>query len=232
LAFATTLGARAAQDPDASAVEARRLALAGDLEGAIEAWNRVLEHSEDWRAYLQRAELRFRSADIEGSVADFDRVVELAPAQEPYLWQRGIAQYYAGELEACARQFEVHRTVNPDDVENAVWHILCVAGADSWGAARAAVLPVGPDPRPPMTTIYDLFRGRARLADLLAAGGVDPPQLEARADRLFYTHLYAGLYLDAIGQSEPAAQHLREATTQDFPHYMRDVARVHLQLRH
>jgi len=71
----------------------------------------------------------------------------------------GIALYYAGRFKDCRAQFESHRTVNPDDVENAAWHFLCVARAESVTSARAALLPVGPDPRVPMRQIYQMFRG-------------------------------------------------------------------------
>jgi len=74
----------------------------------------------------------------------------------PQLWQRGIALYYAGRYDDCRKQFEAHRTVNPDVVENAAWHFLCVARADSVAAARAALLPVGPDRRVPMHEVYGM----------------------------------------------------------------------------
>ena len=90
---------------------------------------------------------------------EFDDLARLAPDEAPYLWQRGIAQYYAGRFRECRAQFESHRTVNPDDVENAAWHFLCVARGESVAAARAALLPVGPDARVPMREIYQMFRG-------------------------------------------------------------------------
>lgn len=49
--------------------------------------------------------------------------------------------------------------MNPNDVENAAWHFLCVARAESPEQARAALLPVGSDRRVPMRQIYEMFRG-------------------------------------------------------------------------
>ena len=94
------------------------------------------------------------------SAAGFDNLVKLVPAIAPQLWQRGIALYYAGRYRDCRAQFESHRTVNPNDVENAAWHFLCVARAESPEKARSALLPVGPDRRVPMPQIYEMFRGK------------------------------------------------------------------------
>ena len=103
--------------------------------------------SQDLRAIMDRAIEDFRAGRIEQSLEGFDRVAQLSPADAPYLWQRGIAQYYAGKFRECRDMFVSHRTVNPDDVENAAWHFLCVARAESPEAARKQMLPVGPDAR-------------------------------------------------------------------------------------
>ena len=70
---------------------------------------------------------RIRTGRFAASAAAFDELAKVIPDQAPQLWQRGIALYYAGRYTDCRRQFESHRTVNPDDVENAAWHFLCVA---------------------------------------------------------------------------------------------------------
>ena len=174
------------------------------------------------RAILDRAVADFDRGRLAESVAGFDRVVELAPQAAPQLWQRGIALYYVGRYRDCRRQFESHRTVNPNDVENAAWHFLCVAREDSPEAARAALLPVGPDPRPPMGEIYQLFRGTITTEAVLAAAGGQP-----RA--LFYAHLYVGLYHEAIGADEAARRHITSAADERYAAaggYMHMVARV------
>src|SRR5688572_14783931 len=76
---------------------------------------------------FDRAVTDFERGRVAESAAGFDELVKLAPASAPQLWQRGIALYYAGRYKDCRTQFESHRTVNPNDVENAVWHFLCVA---------------------------------------------------------------------------------------------------------
>src|SRR5438552_15565787 len=101
------------------------------------------------------------------SVTGFYKLVKLAPETAPHLRQRGIALYYAGRYRDCRAQFESHRTVNPADVENAAWHFLCVARAESPKSARAALLPVGPDSRVPMGEIYQMFAGRLKPEEVL-----------------------------------------------------------------
>ena len=113
------------------------------------------------RALLDRAVAEFAKGRITESVAAFDELARVAPAEAPYLWQRGIALYYAGRYKDCRAQFESHRKVNPDDVENAAWHFLCVARDESPSAARAALLPVGPDPRAPMREVSRCFGARS-----------------------------------------------------------------------
>src|SRR5580704_183835 len=69
----------------------------------------------------------FREDKVAASIQDFNRAAELDPQMAPQLWQRGISDYYAGKFDDGRRQFELHKTVNPNDVENAAWHFLCVA---------------------------------------------------------------------------------------------------------
>jgi tetratricopeptide (TPR) repeat protein len=176
------------------------------------------------RATLDRAVAAFASGRITESVAVFDDLVRIAPDEAPYLWQRGIALYYAGRYGDCRAQFESHRRVNPDDVENAAWHFLCVARAQSPTAARAALLPVGPDARAPMREIYDMFRGTAGPDAVLAAAraGLQPR---------FYAHLYIGLYSEAIGDTASARKHIEAAAEAQYAEaggYMHMVAGVHL----
>ena len=123
---------------------------------------------------FERAVADFLAGRNAEAVDGFDALARLDPARAPQLWQRGIALYYAGRYKDCRAQFESHRTVNPDDVENAAWHFMCVARAESVQAARAALLPVGPDPRAPMRQVYDMFRGTLMPDAVMAAAGARP----------------------------------------------------------
>ena len=94
---------------------------------------------------------------VKESVADFDKFLEARPDQRPQHWQRGIALYYAGQFEDGAKQFEIHKTVNANDVENAAWHFLCVARWKGVEAARAGLIPIEGDGRVPMMTVHKMF---------------------------------------------------------------------------
>lgn len=180
---------------------------------------------ESVREVFARAVADFENGRVAESASGFDRVAALDPAGSPQLWQRGIALYYAGRYADCRAQFESHRSVNPNDVENAAWHFLCVARAESPEKARAALLPVGPDSRVPMREIYQMFRGAIPPARVLAAAGVEP-------ESQFYAQLYVGLYYEALGNKDRALAHIAIAGHDRYASggYMHTVARVHLGL--
>lgn len=178
------------------------------------------------QAMLDRAVAHFEAGRIAESAAEFDRLAKADPAGMPYLWQRGIVLYYAGRYADCRQQFERHRTVNPDDVENAAWHFLCVALAESPARARMALLPVGPDSRVPMRQVYEMFRGAATPEEVLRAAGAQPTAQ-------FYAQLYLGLYFEALGDARRALEHITAAAADRYARaggYMHMVARVHLGL--
>jgi len=179
------------------------------------------------RDVLERAVADFMGGRIGESVAGFDQLVKIAPDVTPQLWQRGIALYYAGRYDDCRRQFELHRTVNPNDVENAAWHFLCVARAESPARAKEALLPVGPDSRAPMRQVYQMFGGTLTPEAVLQAAGT-------QAQSQFFARLYVGLYFEALGDSPRAMQHLKVAAGDryaDAGGYMHRVAVVHVNLR-
>jgi lipoprotein NlpI len=181
--------------------------------------------TEEPRAVFDRAVSDFQNGRIAESVSGFDRLTKLVPDSVPQLWQRGIALYYAGRYQDCREQFASHRTVNPNDVENAAWHFLCVARAESPAKAKAALLPVGADSRVPMSQIYRMFGGELSTEQVLRAAGTQPQSQ-------FYAELYVGLYLEALGKAEPALKHIRTAADDRYSAsgYMHSVARVHLDL--
>ncbi len=174
---------------------------------------------------FDRAVADFQEGRLKESVAGFNRLTTLSPLYMPQLWQRGIALYLAGQYKECREQFELHRKVNPNDVENAAWHFLCVARAESPEKAREAMLPVGLDPRLPMIEIYQMFRGAMSPERVLAAAG---NQVEAQ----FFAHLYIGLYQEALGNKDAALKHITIAADSRYAvgGYMHTVAKVHLGL--
>ena len=176
---------------------------------------------------LNRGVAEFERGQFAASAATFDALAKSIPDQAPHLWQRGIALYYAGRYTDCRRQFESHRSVNPDDVENAAWHFLCVGREKGVEAARASLLPVGPDSRRPMRQVYEMFRGKLTPDEVMNAAGDD-------AEGRFYGNLYVGLYYDALGRKDLASTHIRAAAAPEFASvggYMHMVATVHLKNR-
>jgi lipoprotein NlpI len=195
------------------------LALAGSRGAAV-----AQPDTAGAAALMDRAVRDFEAGRIEASARSFDRVAALRPDLMPQLWQRGIALYYADRFADCRQQFEAHRTVNPNDVENAAWHFLCVARASSPAQARELLLPVGPDARRPMREVYALYQGRMTPEQVLGAAGADPAAI-------FYAHLYVGLYREATGDAAGAKAALEAAAGDRFRSaggYMHMVAQVHV----
>ena len=199
---------------------------------AVADFDRVLQMQPRAPAIYQlRGVEHFKLGHFKESIADFDQFIALVPAQKPHHWRRGISCYYARRYEEGRRQFELHQTVNSNDVENAVWHYLCVARSEGIEKARASLLPIQEDNRIPMMEIYKLFCGKAKPDDVLAAAQANSPFPERLAGQLFYAHLYLGLYFEAMGNQKLAREHiLKAATDYQQDHSMGDVARVHARL--
>jgi lipoprotein NlpI len=178
--------------------------------------------------YQLRGFEHFKLGHFDLAIADFDKFLTFVPQRAPHHWQRGIAYYYAGRYEEGRKQFESHRSVNPNDVENAAWHFLCVARVSGVEKARAALMPIQGDSRVPMAQIYELFSGKVKAADVLAAAQAGEPSPAKRRQQLFYAYLYIGLYYEATGEEKQAREHIFKAAEQySDDDYMGAVARVH-----
>lgn len=179
--------------------------------------------------FSEAVRLFFEAKPVE-SARVFDQLVLAVPGAEPELWQRGLALYYAERFDDGRKQFELHKTVNPNDVENPAWHFLCVARLEGIPAARGKLLPVGEDSRVPMKEILDLYAGRCEPAAVLRAAEKGEP--EARRNQLCYGHLYLGLFYEAQGDALKAREHITQAAGPfRMDHYMGKVALVHAKLR-
>ncbi len=185
--------------------------------------------TDDANSCVQRGIARFWEANLTGSLEAFAEAIAKDPRIEPYLWQRGICQYYSGQFQEGKRQFEVHKTVNPHDVENALWHFLCVARADGIDVARQKMIQIDTerDSRVQMAELYALFSGDVAPERVLAAVDTAKTPLSA-----MYAHLYLGLYYEVAGDAANAKKHMRQAAAEKLDDvYMHDVANVHMQLR-
>jgi lipoprotein NlpI len=199
---------------------------------AVADFDKCLDMTPDLaEAYDHRGSEHFKLGHITESLRDFDKTLELRPALRPGHWKRGITCYYAGKFDEGRKQFEGYEKVDTNDVENAVWHYLCVARLSSPEKARASILKIGKDKRVPMMQVYALYSGQAKPEDVLAAVQEGKPTSEELNERLFYAHLYLGLYHEVVGDKKQALEHLKLATEDHkLGHYMWDVARVHLEL--
>lgn len=173
----------------------------------------------------------FCDGQVQQAVSAFDEYARLEPNQAIRLWERGIALYYAGKFDEGAKQFESYQQFHGNDVENAVWHLLCSGRSIGIPEARKKTLPIPGDRRVPMMEIYRLFQGTGTVADVDAAVEGETAGQDERTSRRFYANLYVGLYYEWTKQPEKALQRIRLAAEHPISHYMGDVARVHLQLR-
>lgn len=172
----------------------------------------------------------FFDAKPKESVAAFDALISIEPDAKPELWQRGLSLYYTGEFKRGREQFEVHQTVNGNDVENAAWHFLCIAKDEGVEAARKVFIPIEGDSRIPMKQVHELFAGKGSAEAVLKAA--EEGEGERLRNHRCYAHLYLGLYFEATGDDAKAKEHMLKAA-KDFAmdHYMGRVAQVHVKLR-
>jgi len=198
-----------------------------DRDVASDAADRLLQHySSDPRAIRLAADLLLRSGKINSAARQFERYIELVPGDKADLWQYGIALAFIGRYDEGRKLFELHRTVNPNDVENAAWHFLCVAKLAGIKEAEKLVLPAPGDTRVPMNEIRRLLidgneeRVTAAVNQLTEGSA-------SRADASFYANLYLGLYADCYGNVTKAKRLIGDAAKTDQVNYMSDVARVY-----
>lgn len=210
-------------------VRAQMKSLSGDTEGAVADLTEAIQRDpKSPYLVMERGMVLFRRNEIEKALIDFDRVNELDTRLAAQNWQRGIALYYAGRFADGRRQFELHKTVNPDDVENAAWHFLCAAREKNAEEARKNLIEVDGDTRVPMKEVQQLFAGKAKPEDVLKAAETAEGTPKEKNRHTFYARLYLGLYFEAVGQTDKAAENIRAAAAQaPRDDYMGDVARVH-----
>lgn len=211
-----------------------REALAASSKGESAAAVKLLDRAiavEEKSAQLHylRGRERFRTGDVDGSIADFDTTAKLEPNRERELWERGLSHYYAGRFDEGAKQFEQYQTFYDNDVENSVWRYACVARKHGVKKALETLLPIENDRRVPFMEIYAMFQGTTKPEEVLAAANAGEATAENRKERLFYSHLYIGLWHEANGRADKAKEHLTLADEKyKIGHYMWDVAHVHV----
>lgn len=195
------------------------------LKADLAKYNNILKiYPYDPKILIKRGMTHFKLAQIQESLSDFNKVEELNPQIVPYLWQRGLAYYYAEKYAEGIRQFELDLSVNSADTEETIWRYLCIAKLENITEAKNSILPVKHDPRMIMSYIYKLYAGDC-TPDLLLKKG------EQDLQSTFYSNLYVGLYYEAAGEKQRSIYYINQAINHRLNDYMWYLACVHQYLR-
>ncbi len=187
--------------------------------------------------YSQRGDTQFFLGEFASAAADYDKMVELAPAEDAGHWRRGIAWFYAGEYEKAAGQFERYHSFDNVDRENGIWRYLCQRKAFGLEKARVGLLKYEKDDREPFGDVYRLFEGKITAGELLDKIRLAKISETEREKRLFYAELYVGLNEAVEDRTDSAKAHLAAAAKNTWgekagygPHYMWQVSRLHAEV--
>ena len=177
----------------------------------------------------------FAANKVEESVAIYDSIIRENPKRKPFLWQRGLSLYYAERYVDGAEQFKTDVAVNPNDTEEQIWHLLCLAkteGVGSLDKAREQKLTVGKDRRPVMRLVQKLFLGdTASEAELIAMAK------DSNVGNKFYASLYLSLYYESLNDEKSSKEWMSNAVATEYAKtagsrdLMVDVAKVAMKRR-
>ncbi len=203
----------------------------GERARAVQEAEALVSHyPDDPVAWRFAGDLFLRSGEISKSITQFQRYIAAVPQHEAELWQYGIALAFAGKYDEGRKLFELHRTVNPHDVENALWHFYCVAKASTAEQARMLVLPAPGDRRVPMEQLLWLYRGVSQEAAVRAEVEKLPPESNQHASASFYADLYLAMHADALGNRKQALEFAERAAAAKEVNYMTDVGRIYFSV--
>ena len=198
---------------------------------AIAEFDRAIEmEPKSMTGYHYRGRERFKAGEVEKSIADFDRAIELNPDHENECWERGLSRYYAGQFAKAQVSFEDYHKVGPEDIENGLWRMLSQAEIEGLPAAQKALFKYEPKRRPPFPLLYGLYAGKTKPEDVLehaTDGATGDTELKTR---LFYAHLYLGMWFVAKRYRPAAIAHLEKAVALRSNDYMWYVARHQLRV--
>ncbi len=187
--------------------------------------------------YSRRGDALFFRGRFQQSVADYEKMVELNPQLDASHWRRGIAWFYAGQFKQAAHQFEIYNTFDNIDRENGIWRFFSQTKGYGLKQARQGLLKYQKVDRQPFPAVYKLFEEKLTPDEILAQiAKADIDKIE-RERRLFYAELYIGLNYEIHGKPQPAVEHLRKATANNWgrsagfgANYMWHVGRLHYEL--
>lgn len=186
-------------------------------------------------AYSRRGDVRLFLGRFAEARADYQKMIEIDPAQDTPHWRLGIALYFCGEFAAAAQQFAKYHAYDNRDRENGIWKFLSQARSEGIPAAQAGMLVYERFDREPFPSLYAMFAGQKSEEEVLAE--VKRKGLENQRLVQFFAHYYCGLHADLRGDATTALRYLAHAVEvgaqgdpQDSPGYMWHVARLQWEI--
>jgi lipoprotein NlpI len=190
------------------------------LEAALAQLNRAIT-VDSAPAHHRRAEVLFRLGRFEESVRDYDTsAVSGRPHNDDSCWERGLAQYYAGDYDAGRDQFTRYHRVGSLDIENGLWRFLCIAEVEGVEKARETMYDYPRKLRMPFPALLALYMDEGKPADVLKAAQGEDLTAAERTERLFYAHYYLGKFYELVKNDEEALAHFQKALEHEIPHFM------------
>ena len=132
-------------------------------------------------------------------------------------------------LKGIPAQFARYHSVGATDVENGLWHFLCLAEAEGVEKARGALLDYTRMREAPFPGLWALYRGEGSAEAVMESAESGGDGEEGRGRRLFYAHYYVGKYYEAMKDFPKARDHVAKALAQSLPYFMDDCAREDLR---
>lgn len=196
------------------------------LEQDLERLNDLIANTPSLRHH-HRADVLFRLGRFKESVQDYNAAARYGrPHNEDSCWERGLAQYYAGDFRGGKDQFTRYHTVGPTDIENGIWRFLCIAEEEGITKARDTMLTYPRKRRGPFPSLLVLYLDQGIADAVLEEARRDASSAEELNTNLFNAHYYLGKYYEIVGQGDVALQHIREALNHEIQQFMFVCAKV------
>ncbi len=190
------------------------------LEAILETFDKTMTEEPSHRHHI-RAEILFRLGRFEEAVQDYDKAVTVGrPHNEDSCWERGLAQYYAGDYEAGRDQFAAYHRVGAMDIENGLWRFLCTAEVEGIDKARETMFAYPRKTRRPFPALLELYMGRGTVDAVLKEAEDGVTDETDRTTNLFYAHYYLGKYFEIMDNHALALRQVEESLKHEISHFM------------
>ncbi len=196
------------------------------LEDSLKRLNSIIPDIPS-RHHHTRAGVLFRLGQFQEAIQDYDYGIRFgSPHNTNSCWERGLAQYYAGDFQGGKEQFSRYHRVGALDIENGLWRMLCIAEDKGMEIARQTMLEYPNKRRKPFPALLALYlnKGNTEAVFTEATLGITLEQ-ELRVN-LFNAHYYVGKYYEITEQKGLALTHIREALKHKTSHIMYACAEI------